>query len=431
MDFDEDAALCPVCCLVYDDPRSLPCGHSFCLKCISQVANNRNQVSCPSCRKVVYLQYQGAYGLPKNYGLIHIIEGQIKMWSKFCRDHKKSLDLFCEQCDVVICSKCLLSSHSGHKIVDIEDILSDRKGRLTELLESAKQWQAQIENKTDEIRSSQQLFQKTAETIKTEIDDKFRSWSDDLEKRRQTLQRIVDNKTEQSMKVYDNHLTVLHNANTEVNKLQTEISTTLSKDTASIVQLSGTVEESHNTVGKNTINVMETPLAPRPNLEICVSAPWIEEAIQNIKLFQTRQGQTTSVACGISKILEENKSLRKFAAERQEELKLYKSLTSLTMHRENKISDQLQEEMRNNNKLTEELENEKRSHKMKYTELKKLIDEQKQINIMACEEQFENLKRHLDDREDCLLSRNQGAADQDTKYICGDHHQRMRANNLK
>jgi len=28
---------CPVCFMVFDKPRSLPCGHTFCLDCVQQV----------------------------------------------------------------------------------------------------------------------------------------------------------------------------------------------------------------------------------------------------------------------------------------------------------------------------------------------------------------------------------------------------------
>ena len=36
---------CPVCFESYDNPKTLPCLHSFCLKCIEP-----DEISCPACR---------------------------------------------------------------------------------------------------------------------------------------------------------------------------------------------------------------------------------------------------------------------------------------------------------------------------------------------------------------------------------------------
>ena len=36
-----DSATCPVCYLILVRPRSLPCGHTFCLDCLKGVAEQR------------------------------------------------------------------------------------------------------------------------------------------------------------------------------------------------------------------------------------------------------------------------------------------------------------------------------------------------------------------------------------------------------
>ncbi|CAF2400802.1 unnamed protein product [Rotaria sp. Silwood2] len=39
---------CGICLDYFDDPRVLPCSHTFCLKCIKQTAeHNRGQFQCP------------------------------------------------------------------------------------------------------------------------------------------------------------------------------------------------------------------------------------------------------------------------------------------------------------------------------------------------------------------------------------------------
>ena len=37
-----DSVACPICLLILDKPKSLPCGHTFCLDCIERVGELRN-----------------------------------------------------------------------------------------------------------------------------------------------------------------------------------------------------------------------------------------------------------------------------------------------------------------------------------------------------------------------------------------------------
>lgn len=49
----DDPAECGVCFTIFDDtqrrPRMLPCGHTFCSKCITKIIETMN-ITCPSCR---------------------------------------------------------------------------------------------------------------------------------------------------------------------------------------------------------------------------------------------------------------------------------------------------------------------------------------------------------------------------------------------
>jgi len=44
----EDNIRCCLCLEMFDDPRMLPCSHTFCFKCLKQLAaNNRGKARCP------------------------------------------------------------------------------------------------------------------------------------------------------------------------------------------------------------------------------------------------------------------------------------------------------------------------------------------------------------------------------------------------
>ena len=67
---------CPVCFEKMCQPKLLPCGHTFCIDCLNQIAQNnrqRNKIDCPNCRKSHNLPENGVNGFNNNYTLIELI----------------------------------------------------------------------------------------------------------------------------------------------------------------------------------------------------------------------------------------------------------------------------------------------------------------------------------------------------------------------
>ena len=64
----EEQLTCPVCLGCYDNPKTLPCLHSFCLKCIQQLPvdldKGKYQIQCPTCHKAATLPDNGVNDLP-------------------------------------------------------------------------------------------------------------------------------------------------------------------------------------------------------------------------------------------------------------------------------------------------------------------------------------------------------------------------------
>lgn len=66
-DAPADAQNCPICLGRYDDPRVLPCFHTFCRRCLDAHVAGRLRFPCPSCREEVYLGEGGTIDtLPTN-----------------------------------------------------------------------------------------------------------------------------------------------------------------------------------------------------------------------------------------------------------------------------------------------------------------------------------------------------------------------------
>ncbi len=65
---------CGLCSKLYDDPRLLPCFHTYCFRCINKkISTNKNHFECPSCRETKMTQ-NDIDSLPSNRMIGDIIE---------------------------------------------------------------------------------------------------------------------------------------------------------------------------------------------------------------------------------------------------------------------------------------------------------------------------------------------------------------------
>lgn len=133
----EEQLNCPVCLEQYRQPKQLRCHHSFCTECLERIPSEEdrsgcNTLRCPTCREVTPLTDEGILALPSSFLLVNLLEickrtHRITVTSAeneerwVCTDHKKLLDIYCNDCEVVICHHCSLRSHRDHSY----DLIAD------------------------------------------------------------------------------------------------------------------------------------------------------------------------------------------------------------------------------------------------------------------------------------------------------------------
>ena len=74
-----DLTTCPICVELVDNPKSLPCLHAFCLKCLQSCFKDRrpgSEVPCPTCRKKFQIPVDGLGGLQHHFIIQRLVDVQ-------------------------------------------------------------------------------------------------------------------------------------------------------------------------------------------------------------------------------------------------------------------------------------------------------------------------------------------------------------------
>ena len=202
----EEQLTCPVCEKRFEQPRMLPCLHSFCLRCLA-IQRDDYLISCPSCRQQTPLPSKDPAKFPPAFivnnllGLHKLLQvsgskqtscdkcrkgqaasyckqcalflcqtcvDQHNMWidhhkltgvedvasnanqlilpqTMNCDTHSKSLDIYCENCDQLICHDCIIKLHRAHNYDLVAEIFPKHKQQIQKELQPVKQQQSMID----------------------------------------------------------------------------------------------------------------------------------------------------------------------------------------------------------------------------------------------------------------------------------------------
>lgn len=136
----DELTKCPICQKTFKDPRSLPCLHSFCFRCVGDHYRNissGDNAECPVCRRVFKLPRDGFEGLRRDIFIKRLTYGQEapNKWTdripcERCSDDYdesasdiRSVTARCSVCGQNLCEKCV-KAHSiihneGHAFISL------------------------------------------------------------------------------------------------------------------------------------------------------------------------------------------------------------------------------------------------------------------------------------------------------------------------
>ncbi|XP_078575536.1 tripartite motif-containing protein 3-like [Branchiostoma floridae x Branchiostoma japonicum] len=138
-DFDDEFLTCPICLSLYEDPKLLPCFHTFCRKCLEGVANSSGgtRFKCPECRTDVVLPSPAFSGgvnkLKSNFYINKLLDFRklrqsetSRVQCQMCESHTQAAAV-CGDCIKMLCNNCVTAHRNTkelqhHSIITLYDL---------------------------------------------------------------------------------------------------------------------------------------------------------------------------------------------------------------------------------------------------------------------------------------------------------------------
>nr|XP_033816177.1 tripartite motif-containing protein 65-like [Geotrypetes seraphini] len=194
---------CAICLELYKDPGTLPCGHSFCRRCVSDHWDSKEKeaswngtFTCPTCRQA----YRKRPEFQRSVSLHSLVEGVPTAGGQGfrsspcqaaagprCARHRRPLELYCRTEKRCICCECTVGECQEHKRALCGDERRVREEVLKErLLKNESQLKC-TEVEIQELETQMTTYRDTSERSIIGISGRF----DQLQKALETCKNLV------------------------------------------------------------------------------------------------------------------------------------------------------------------------------------------------------------------------------------------------
>ncbi|XP_063346003.1 nuclear factor 7, brain-like [Pelmatolapia mariae] len=171
--FFENYLSCHVCSETFRDPVSLSCGHSFCSSCLQEFWEQAKNKNCPICKRksskdepsMIFALKELADSFAKRQSESSPETEKEKEEEKeevVCDKHPDVPYWYCEDEDRAVCPVCEFSLHQSHKVVPVEEAVSDLKEQLKSDLKS-------LQDKRNKYKQVEETYNEMSEHMKKQL----------------------------------------------------------------------------------------------------------------------------------------------------------------------------------------------------------------------------------------------------------------------
>ena len=133
---------CPICYQLFNNPKYLPCHHSYCEQCLEKM-QVQFKIICPECRKEATIPAGGVKDLPNNFFINRMVdelvlkrkvEGEEEVKCDEC-DEDEPVVAYCPECNMFFCQICnephkRSKRFRGHGIIPLTELRSNKDAQL-------------------------------------------------------------------------------------------------------------------------------------------------------------------------------------------------------------------------------------------------------------------------------------------------------------
>ncbi|XP_039608482.1 tripartite motif-containing protein 16-like [Polypterus senegalus] len=231
----QDEFTCSVCLDTLTDPVTILCGHSFCLKCLTDCWDQSQVCSCPQCRHTFTTRPELNRNTllnevikklkkttispppPQNYAGPGDVEcdfctgkkfravkscltcmasfcqphlqphNEVAAWKrhklvdpdrnlkeKLCEKHQKSLEIFCKTDETCICMMCVVTGHNGHKMGELEMEREEKQKQLGATLSDIKM---RLEEREKTLKEMRRVMDEMKISVERDVEENEKSFT--------------------------------------------------------------------------------------------------------------------------------------------------------------------------------------------------------------------------------------------------------------
>ncbi|XP_034397326.1 zinc-binding protein A33-like [Cyclopterus lumpus] len=218
---------CNVCSETFRDPVSLSCNHSFCSRCLELFWKQAGNKNCPICKRksskedpnvnFVLKELADSFAERQNKASPET-EQEKEKEEVVCEKHPEVPCWFCEDEQKAVCRVCEFPLHQSHKVVPLEQAVSDLKDQLRSDLESLQDkrgkhkqveetYQEVIQHSKEQLLSTERQiraeFNKLHQFLKEEEESRLAALREEEEQKRKTISREMEMIQEQISSLSD------------------------------------------------------------------------------------------------------------------------------------------------------------------------------------------------------------------------------------